>query len=531
MLRELQVRNLGVIDELSLLLEGGMTAVTGETGAGKTLVVEAIDLLTGGRADASLVSPGADYAEIQGRFETGNDDGNNEEIVIRRVIPKDGRSRCYINGQMATLSELATQELVDLHGQHAHQSLLRAAAQRSALDQFAQIDTTRLYELRAELRQLNEVRDDLGGDERVRAREIDLLRHQLSEIDATGIEDVNEDERLDEQEKLLANAVELQTASHAAGDLLDPDGPVTSGVAQALNHLQVDTTDTFAEAAKRLDALLAEIADLNDTIRRQSEAIDDDPETLETLRTRRSALADLKRKYGANLSEVLQYRETTAARLAELENRDEKAAQIDAQVQAAETALTAEQDSVKKQRQKAAPKLAAAVQKHLADLAMSEAQLAISVDGDAGDDVEFLLSANVGHDPRSLAKVASGGELARAMLALRLMLIAGPPTLIFDEVDAGVGGTVAHAVGAKLASLAKVPYQVLVVTHLAQVAAFADNHVLVEKSPSGKSTISAIRTLNDSEREVELSRMLSGSPESQAAQDHARELLHEARTL
>ncbi|MEM8706179.1 MAG: DNA repair protein RecN [Actinomycetota bacterium] len=518
MLTELLVRDLGVIDELSLVLEDGMTVVTGETGAGKTLIVGAIDLLTGGRADASLVRPGASEAEIQGRFELGD-----EELVVRRVIPRDGRSRVYVNGHLATVGALSEQgvDLIDLHGQHAHQSLLKAAVQRGALDQFGGIDTAPLASLMDELRSVEAALGELGGDERARAREIDLLRHQVAEIEAAGIEDPDEDRRLDDEESLLADATAHREAAGAAVGLLDADGAAAEAVSAALAAL--DGRSPFTDLASRLQGVGAELADIVAEARSRSESIDDDPGRLELLRERRSMLRELRRKYGETLAEVLAFQAESDDRLAELVGFDERAAALDEQRSALLADLTRLRAEVLAARTEAAPRLAEAVESHLAGLAMTGAQMEISVAGEAGDEVAFRLAANAGHAPQPLTRVASGGELARTMLALRLVLSAGPPTLVFDEVDAGIGGDVANTVGASLADLATT-HQVLVVTHLAQVAAFADQHVAIMKHDVEGRTVSEATVLDDEARITELSRMLSGSPDSASARDHATEL-------
>ncbi|MEQ8839504.1 MAG: DNA repair protein RecN [Acidimicrobiales bacterium] len=524
MLIELVVRDLGVIDELSLVLGSGMTAVTGETGAGKTLVVGAIDLLTGGRADASLVRPGAEEAEIEGRFV--HDD---EEVVVRRVIPRDGRSRVYINGRLATVAALSEHgaDLVDLHGQHAHQSLLKGPVQRAALDRFGAIDTAGLAALVDDLRAVDAALAELGGDERARAREIDLLQHQLDEIEAAGISGPDEDRRLDEEESLLADANAHRDAAAVARGLLDADGPASDAIAAAL--AAVEGRAPFVEVEARLRSITAELADLAAEVRDQVEAIDDDPERLAVLRERRALLRELRRKYGDDLAEVAAFATESAERLAELRSHDERAASLDVRRGELLTELTKEQARVRAARVAAAPRLAAAVEGHLGGLAMASARLEVQVEGPAGDDVTFLLAANAGHDPQPLAKVASGGELARTMLALRLVLSAGPPTLVFDEVDAGIGGAAANMVGASLAALADT-HQVLVVTHLAQVAAVADHHVAISKRAVKGATVSAATLLDRETRITEVSRMLSGSPDSEAAREHAIELLSAGRS-
>lgn len=524
MLIELVVRDLGVIHELSLVLGPGMTAVTGETGAGKTLIVGAIDLLTGGRADASLVRPGAEEAEIEGRFV--HDD---EEVIVRRVIPRDGRSRVYLNGRLATVTALSEHgaDLVDLHGQHAHQSLLKGPVQRAALDRFGAIDTSGLAALVDDLRAVDAGLSELGGDERARAREIDLLQHQLDEIEAAGITGPDEDQRLDQEEDLLADATAHREAAATTRALLDSDGAAASAVSQALGAFEGRAP--FADLEVRLRSVLAELADLAAEVRDRAEGLDDDPERLASLRERRAMLRELRRKYGDDLAEVEVFAVESAERLAELRSHDERAAALDVERAELLVKLAKEQARVRAARVAAAPRLAKAVEGHLGGLAMASARLAVEVDGPAGDEVTFLLAANSGHEPQPLAKVASGGELARTMLALRLVLSAGPPTLVFDEVDAGIGGAAANMVGSSLASLGDT-HQVLVVTHLAQVAAVADHHVAISKTAVKGATVSAATLLDRESRIVEVSRMLSGSPDSEAAREHAIELLAAGRS-
>lgn len=519
MLAELLVRDLGVIDELSLVLDDGMTVVTGETGAGKTLIVGAIDLLTGGRADASLVRPGAEEAEIQGRFVMGD-----EELVVRRVIPRQGRSRVYVNGHLATLTALSDhgQELVDLYGQHSHQSLLKASVQRAALDQFGQVDTRQLASVEDQLRANEVALAEMGGDERTRAREIDLLRHQWAEIDAAGVDDPDEEDRLGREEDLLADASAHREAAAAVVELLGTDGTAVESLSAALHQLR--GRQPFAELGNRLHGVVAELADIVAEVRSLAEGIEDDPAHLQYLRERRALLRELRRKYGDTLAEVLAFGQDAADRLADLERHEQRAEALEAERSHLLAERTRHRSEVLAARQKAAPKLAQAVEAHLAELAMASARMEVAVAGEAGSDVSFRLAANRGHDPQPLAKVASGGELARAMLALRLVLSAGPSTLVFDEVDAGIGGDVAKVVGASLAGLAG-DHQVLVVTHLAQVAAFADHHVAITKSEHRDATVSEASVLDPEERVVELSRMLSGSPDSSSARQHAAELL------
>ena len=527
MLAELHVRDLGVIADLQLVLDGGMTALTGETGAGKTLVVEAIELLMGGRADAVLVRPGAEEARVEGRFLTP--DGQNE-TVLARAVPRNGRSRAYVDGRLATATELGElgRGLVDLHGQHAHQSLLSARSQRAALDRFASVDLAPLARARDRVRAVDEALASLGGDARARARELDLLRFQLAELEAAHLDDPDEDVELEAEEDALADAAAHRDAASVGYDALLGDGGALDAVGQAMGA--VAGRRPFADIESRLRTLQAELAEAASDLRQAGDAIVDEPERLDQIRGRRRMLRDLCRKYGERLSEVMAFESEARTRLTELESHGVRVEALEGERDVARKAVERVGAAVARARRTAAPDLAARVQEHLRALAMPSARLDVVVDGPGpADEVEFLLAANRGAAPLPLAKVASGGELARAMLAARLVLSDAPPTLVFDEVDAGVGGEAALAVGRALAELAT-HHQVLVVTHLPQVAAFADHQVVVTKDERNGQTVASARTVNGADRVVELSRMLSGQPSSGTARDHAEELLATAAT-
>jgi len=522
---ELAVRNLGVIEDLTLVLGPGMTALTGETGAGKTLVVEAIELLVGGRADAALVRPGAEEAWVEGRFEAA--DGN--EVVLARALPRSGRSRAYVDGRMAPVGALAEWggTLVDLHGQHAHQSLLAPAVQRAALDAYARVDHGPLDAARAARRAVDEALLALGGDARARAREVDLLRFQVGELDEAAIDDPDEEAALEREEELLAQAGAWREASAAAHEALDGDGGARDATAVAQAAIKAGP---FEELRDRLAAVATELADIAADIRDAGERIVDDPERLAAVQARRRLLRELRRKYGDSLSNVIAFGVETRRRLEELESFEQRASALEAERDAAIAAERRAAEAVAAARVKAAHGLGEAIEKHLQRLALPKARFVVSVSGPPpADDVELGLGANPGEPVLPIAKVASGGELSRAMLAVRLVLTAGPPTLVFDEVDAGVGGEAAVAIGRALARLGdEYGRQVLVVTHLPQVAAAAHAQVAVAKSVKGGRTVSRVTTLSGDARVRELSRMLSGRPDSEAAQRHAAELLSEA---
>jgi DNA repair protein RecN (Recombination protein N) len=528
MLTELHIENLGVIERAALVLDRGVTALSGETGAGKTMLVEAIGLLVGGRADATVVRSGAAEARIDGRFEFMTPDGP-DEVVLTRVVLAEGRSRAYVNGRPATVTSLAeiTRDLVDLHGQHAHQSLLSAPTQRAALDEFGEIDLQPLRDARGRLTELDAELATLGGDERARAREIDLLRFQVGELDAAAIVDPDEDDRLADEEALLADAVAHREAGAAALGVLRDD-EVGDPVAAALSALA--DRSPFAELVQRLRGLAAELDDVVGDLRGLTESIEEQPERLAEIRERRQLLVDLRRKYGSDLAEVMTFHAEADDRLRELEDYDRRAAELDRLRGAAVADERAAAAAVGAARRAAAPRLASDVEARLRDLAMPNAAIAVEVGGDEhgpGDEIRFLLSANPGSPLLPLNRVASGGELARAMLALRLVLAGagggGASTLVFDEVDAGIGGAAAAAVGAALADLGA-HHQVLIVTHLPQVAAQATRQLVVAKTVHDGRTFTTVDDVAGDDRVAEIARMLAGS-ETTAAIEHAKDLL------
>ena len=525
MLAELHIRNLGVIDSVTLQFTKGFTAFTGETGAGKTMIIEAINLLVGGRADAGMVRHGCDEARVDGRF---IDPETDDEVILSRVIPADGRSRAYVDGAPATVGGLAEigSRLVDLHGQHAHQSLLAERAQRNALDTFGSIDLGGLLAAKTELAAIDSSLTALGGDEQSRNREIDLLRFQVAEILEARIESGDEDERLRREESLLGDVTANREALHAVHAFLGDEGAAGDLIGQAL--ASVANREVAATLHERLVALAAEVRDLAAEARLAAEHLDDDPARLAAIGERRRVLRDLCRKYGPELADVLRFGEEASARLAELESHGDTVAELHERRGNILGRLAAAQKSVLSARRKAAPKLAKAVETRLRALALPHAEIRIDVpesDTDpAGDGVNILISTNPGNPPAPLSKVASGGELARVMLALRLVLTQAPPCLVFDEVDAGIGGSAAVAVGEALRQVSR-NHQVFVVTHLPQVAACADVQVGIAKTVRQQETFVRAEMLTIDDRIEEIARMLSGGQAKASARQTARDML------
>jgi DNA repair protein RecN (Recombination protein N) len=528
MLVELSIENLGIIESSRLTFDSGFTAFTGETGAGKTMLVEAIGLVVGQRADVSVIRDGAEEARVEARFVTSGPDGDVETILCR-VLHREGRSRAYINDRMATVATLAEvgQSLVDIHGQHAHQRLMSASVQRDSLDAFGKVDTSALREAREAVTQIDANLAALGGDEKSRVREIDLLSFQCEEIENAGLSRPDEDQALSREEDELGDVVRHQEALQKVSALLSDDGNAVDLLGQVSRSLS--PISSMREVRERVENLLAELNDISHTVRGAAENSEENPERLEEIRLRRQALRDLVRKYGDTIADVMAFGAEARIRLNELLSYSERVQDLETSRVAALKVLHSRQLEVGRQRRKTAPGLAAAVEKRLRLLALPHATIQVSVGDEAtdpsGEAVSFMLAANPGSAPMPITKVASGGELARVMLALRLVLTTDPATMVFDEVDAGIGGAAAVAVAQALRELGN-DHQVFAVTHLAQVAASAHSHIVVSKSvKSGKTYGLATKVLQE-DRVGEIARMLSGGIADESALTHAQEILN-----
>jgi DNA repair protein RecN (Recombination protein N) len=566
MLAELRIRDLGVIDDAHLEVSTGLNVLTGETGAGKTMVVDALSLLLGERADPGAVRVGRPEALVEGRLETAAGGGEaaaalaaagvtaeDGEILVARQVLAGGRSRAQLQGRMATVAAVAdvVRPLVEVHGQHEFQRLLRPAVQLGLLDSFA---GPAVLEPRARfatawrrLRVVTGELDELAARARDRAHEADLLRYQLDEVTAAQVR-VGESAELAAEAERLANAEALQQAAALAHQLLggDDDAGAATALGAAARALAGPGghDPALAELAGRAQALAAEVADLASGLRAYAEAVLVDPGRLDEVQTRMALLRDLERKYGDDEAAVLASADRAAARLAELEGGVLRSEALEAEAADLRRTLAELGATLTARRREAADRLAEAVRAELADLAMPHAKVAVEVEQDEDEDglevdgrrlaggedgldrVEIELAAHPGAPLRPLGRAASGGELSRVMLALRVVLagVDKTPTLVFDEVDAGVGGRTAAAVGRRLAQLAG-HHQVLVVTHLPQIAAHADRHFTVDKHSDDGTTSTAVTLLDDAGRVTELSRMLAGMEGSGLAQAHAEELL------
>ena len=541
MLEELLIRDVGVIDEVTLRLASGFNVLTGETGAGKTIVVSALELLLGARADADRVRAGAAAAVVEGRIHPPPPSARewlaegDDELVVSREVAAGGRSRARVGGRLAPVSTLAETlgSAVEIHGQTDSTRLMDGTVQRALLDRSGGPALAAAWERYRRLYdQLGDAAAELAslrGDERDRVRELDRLAFEVAEIDAVAPVPGEEEalaielSRLEHAEALIAAAAEAGMGVGGGRD----------GLGTAVSALRsVAGLDPALDAlGARAEGLAAEAQDLALELTSYAETVELDPQRLEALRERRAALAGLTRKYGPDSAAVLAYAEDARARVTALRAGDERGAALQAEVERLEGAVREAAAALRDIRRKAGARLAAAAGAHLAELDMPHAVMEVVVEEvepgpTGGDRVRFLLAANAGEPALPLAKAASGGERSRVALAIRLALADADDTavLVFDEVDAGIGGATALAVGRKLAALAR-HRQVLCVTHLAQLAAFADAHFVVEKRTKEGRTVAGVVRLDDEARVRELSRMLSGTPDSPTAADHAQELL------
>ncbi|MEO5781502.1 MAG: DNA repair protein RecN [Arthrobacter oryzae] len=575
MLEELRIRDLGVITDATLPLGPGLSVVTGETGAGKTMVVTAVGLLLGARSDAGAVRNGAKsasaeavvkldagHAAVLRAREAGADveefDGG-AELLLARSVGADGRSRAYLGGRAAPVGVLAEigESLVVVHGQSDQIRLKSPVAQRGALDKFAGEGFAGIMSAYQELyghwNASKAALDALRSAARERLREAESLEAALAEIDALDPQPA-EDESLKAEAVKLANVEELRIAASTAHQALIAEDFGEGSDATALVDAAKRTLEHVAEHDEELGSAAARLAEvgflLNDIateLASYQAALDTEgPERLAEIEDRRAALAGLVRKYAPSIDEVLVWAGQARARYDELQDDSTRIEALDAEVARAEAALGKQSTAISKARKKAARDLSARVSAELKALAMADATLVINVDpsGQLGpfgaDDISFLLQPHSGAPARPLGKGASGGELSRVMLAIEVVLAAVDPvpTFVFDEVDAGVGGRAAVEIGRRLAMLAQ-HVQVLVVTHLPQVAAFADQHIRVTKTSVRGSdgatatgfTSSDVQLLDEAERVRELARMLAGQEDSESARAHAQELLDDARLL
>ena len=546
----LRIKNLALVEDLQWQLEAGFTAITGETGAGKSIIIGALQLLLGERADKSLIRTGADLCTVEAVFEGDELERLNRaleeagveacagELILKRTLSTSGANRQFINGSPTTLAVLKTlgDELVDLHGPHDHQSLLSPERQLGLLDAFAHgHDALAAYQKHyRRLQSLTAEHASLSTAESAREQELDLLRHQVHEITAAKLSP-DEEEEIESRYKLASNSKRLiELASGVVARLSEADEAVLSQLAETQRLLrELEKIDpAAADFASSHAAAVVELSEIARALGSYVERLDLDPQQLAALEQRVSLFETLKRKYGRSIVEVIAFRDRAAERMAKIEGRDAELERLAAEIASARADLSRTAEALRKLRTKAAPKLSDTVRRNLRDLGFKQSEFEARLTpvpeprASGTDALELLFSPNPGEPLKPLRAIASSGEISRLMLAIKSSLAAQDaiPLLVFDEIDANVGGEIANAVGAKMRALAS-DHQVLCITHLPQVAAAASSHFVVTKEVAGGRTHSALREVTARARQEEIARMLGG--QTQSALEHAATLLNE----
>lgn len=555
MLTELRIKNYAVIEDLGVRLEGGLVVLTGETGAGKSIIVGALSLVLGERATTDVIRAGESRATVEATFDISSRedirrrcdeagiDAADGWLLLKREVNANGRSRAWVNGSAATaaLTGELGQALVDLHGQHEHQALLHTGPQREILDAYGGA-LGRAEELRVCWSELQRLRGERQAVEERRARteeRAELLRYQADEIAAAGLRETDEDLRLADEERRLAHAEELlERAARLHDEVYASERAIYGRLGRLRRELEalrkVDPA-AASELVELLDGAYYNIEELGERLGTYRESIELNPSRLEEVRRRIDSLYRLKAKYGPTLDDVIATGRRASDELDSLDGARfelEELARREAEQAARLDALASQ---LSRSRAKAAKKLAAEVTAMLPELGMPDGRFAVDLrardeTGSSGaEEVEFRVTVNKGFEPRPLAKVASGGELSRVMLALKTILakVDRTPTLIFDEIDAGIGGIVGQKVAERLRAVAR-HHQVFVITHLPQIAALADHHLLVKKETRRGKSVTDVFELTGDERVRDLARMLGGDPQREASIEHARALLEPA---
>lgn len=550
MLIELRIQNYAVIDRLAVRLEPGLNVLTGETGAGKSIIVGALSLLMGERASAEYVRTGADRAIVEGVFDVaGRDDvlallesqGLEAEeglLILRREVAAEGRNRAWVNGSAVTASLLGELggRLIDLHGQHEHQTLLRADEQRAILDAYAGATelAKELREAHARLVKARQALEDFDRRRREIEQRADFLRFQVEEIEKANLKP-GEEEQLEEEGNRLEHAEDLARLSGRLHEALyAAEDSVTSTLGELRRVLEqlVRIDPSQQDAVELLEAAYYNVEELGRRMGEYAAQIEHDPVRLDEIRRRQDLIFRLKTKYGPTLADVIETGRRAREELDLIDSGGLERRELEKAEAAAREKVESLAARLSAVRREAATRLAAEVGAILPELGFSDGRFAVAlnplpeISADGAESIEFRVSLNVGFEPRPLARVASGGELSRIMLALKTILarLDRVPSLVFDEIDTGIGGRIGHKIGEKLRQVAE-HHQVFVITHLAQIACRADHHLRVEKTERDGMTATSVTVLEGEERVRELARMLGGDPESEKSLDHARELL------
>ncbi len=554
MLSHIQIRNFALIDDLSLQLEEGFSVLTGETGAGKSIIIDAITAVLGERLSADMIRTGADRATVEASFDVSTNSATQAkaaelgieiedgQILISRELFQGGKTQGRINGRLSTISMLKdlTSGMIDIHGQHEHQSLLSVEQHLEIIDQWCGESVTELRgkvkNLHTELRSLNSELEQLKSDERERARLLDLYEFQRTEISSANLSP-GEDEELLLVRSRLANAERLRELACGVYSAINGsegiEGGATDMLSAALVQLKAmaEVDESLATTVQDLETALYAAEQAQSAVLTYRDRVESDPSELESVEDRLDLIRTLKRKYGDTIEEIILYGKNVAAKTNDLTHSEERAAELLEKIENVQDKMLGSARRLSDERKAGASKFAEAVKEQLNDLAMENTQFDVSFEevspSEKGiDSAEFVISPNPGEPLKPLAKIASGGEISRVMLALKTVMAGADavPTLIFDEIDTGIGGRTAQVLGQKLQAVAQTA-QVLCVTHLPQIASCADIHYSVEKTVENGRTVVRINRMEGDGRVEETARMLSGSEQSVAAIEHAKDML------
>jgi len=558
MLQSLYLENIALIEKLGIELFPGFNVLTGETGAGKSIIIDAVNFVLGERTSRDLIRNGAARAKVEAVFNLNEGDAafaaldalgieyDGNELILSRELSAAGRNACRVNGTLVPVASLksVSDTLVDIHGQHEHQALLDAENHISYLDAYCHAESLPIIEkIDAIVSRRNELmlkRNSGFSSEREREREMDMLRYQIEEIASANLE-AGEEERLNAEKTVLLNAERIRTALETAHMALSgaEEGSALSAIDTARRSMRdiAALNKDYEALGDKIEELYYAAEDISFVLRDTSENVESDMQRLEEIEQRLKLISDLKRKYGRTVEDVIDFGKDAGTKLNELENAEALAAELDAKLDKLKAEYNVAADELSKVRRAAGDRLKRNVLNELKDLGMAKAMFDVALSDASGGEprkggretAEFMLSANPGEPLKPLEKVASGGELSRIMLCFKSIFADNDrvPTLIFDEIDTGISGRTAAVVGEKMLGIAK-KHQVICVTHLAQIAALADAHLMVRKYDDGKNTFVETRQLNEEEKVQRIAQMMDGESDSPSALTHARELIARA---
>ncbi|MCI6670516.1 MAG: DNA repair protein RecN [Christensenellaceae bacterium] len=558
MLQSLYLENIALIEKLGIELFPGFNVLTGETGAGKSIIIDAVNFVLGERTSRDLIRNGAARAKVEAVFNLNEGDAafaaldalgieyDGNELILSRELSAAGRNACRVNGTLVPVASLksVSDTLVDIHGQHEHQALLDAENHISYLDAYCHADSLPIIEkIDAIVSRRNELmlkRNSGFSSQREREREMDMLRYQIEEIASANLE-VGEEERLSAEKTVLLNAERIRTALETAHMALSgaEEGSALSAIDTARRSMRdiAALNKDYEALGDKIEELYYAAEDISFVLRDTSENVESDMQRLEEIEQRLKLISDLKRKYGRTVEDVIDFGKDAGTKLNELENAEALAAELDAKLDKLKAEYNVAADELSKVRRAAGDRLKRDVLNELKDLGMAKAMFDVALSDASGGEprkggretAEFMLSANPGEPLKPLEKVASGGELSRIMLCFKSIFADNDrvPTLIFDEIDTGISGRTAAVVGEKMLGIAK-KHQVICVTHLAQIAALAEAHLMVRKYDDGKNTFVETRQLNEEEKVQRIAQMMDGESDSPSALTHARELIARA---